>query len=184
MSETRAPRILALDLSLTHAGWAASDAEAPLGVTSGVWTAPGRGGARLARVRREARALVDRFAPEVAIVEAGVFRSQAAFAVGTARGVVELMLYDRGVPLAEASPASVKAFAVGGSATKGAVIAHAVRTFGFAGDSDDEADAFMLWQLARYAVGAGLAGRSAARDAAVRKIDLSAWEEVLGRRRT
>lgn len=131
-------RVLGLDLSLTATGYAYNDE------VVGVLKPRGRGPARLAEIR-DWIVYVGQDA-DVVVLEGYAFaRPNQAHQLGELGGVVRLALHDRRIPYVEVPPALLKRFATGkGNATKDAVLAAAIRRFGFEGDSNDAADAWLL----------------------------------------
>ena len=131
-------RVLGLDLSLTATGFAYNDE------VVGVIRSKAKGERRLAEIRE---AVLD-FAHEadVVVLEGYAFaRPNQAHQLGELGGVVRVALYDRRIPFAEVPPAVLKKFATGkGNATKDQVLAAAIRRFGFEGDDNNAADAWLL----------------------------------------
>lgn len=130
-------RVLGLDLSLTATGYAYN--EEVIGVFK-----PKSNGMRRLAVIREA---VIEWAHQVDIVvlEGYGFHSQKAVALGELGGVIRLALHDRRIPFVDVAPAALKRFATGkGNATKDATLAAAIRRFGFEGDDNNAADAWLL----------------------------------------
>ena len=60
------------------------------------------------------------------------------------------------------------------------MIAAAIRTFGFGGCDNNEADALILWHLAQYALGEPRCSRTVLRTGAIAKVDFSPWAGVIG----
>lgn len=144
-------RVLALDLSLTSTGAAHS------GGTSRI-TPKSRGVDRLADIRTLIADLVRSTAPEVVVLEGYAFgaRGRAMFNIGELGGVVRLLLFDMGIPFVEVPPSCLKLFATGkGNSGKDAVLECAIRSFGFEGHGNDEADAWMLLKIAEAHYGDG-----------------------------
>ena len=80
-------------------------------------------------------------------------RANQAHQIGELGGVVRLALSDRGVPVVEVSPSSLKKLATGkGNASKDAVLAEAMRRLGYQGSDNNEADALWLLEMARQAL--------------------------------
>jgi Holliday junction resolvasome RuvABC endonuclease subunit len=72
-------------------------------------------------------------------------------------GVLRMTAYDAGIPFREVNITHIKMFATGkGNANKDAMLAAAIRRFGYDGTSNDEADALILWHLCKRALGEGL----------------------------
>jgi crossover junction endodeoxyribonuclease RuvC len=131
-------RVLGLDLSLTASGYAA-DEEAV-----GVIRSRARGPRRLAEIRNFILELASDC--EVVVLEGYSYASpNQAHQIGELGGVVRLGLYAAHVPYAEIPPAVLKKFATGkGNADKDAVLAAAIRRFGFQGEDNNAADAWIL----------------------------------------
>jgi crossover junction endodeoxyribonuclease RuvC len=121
-------------------------------------------GARLARLQRDCRALVDAHAPDAVVLErAFVARNvQSAFRLGEARGAVLAAVATAGAALHEYAPAAVKLAAVGhGAADKDAVIRGVAARLDLGGRlPSDAADALALALC--HLQQAPLAGRIAA----------------------
>lgn len=148
----RLTRALALDLSATTWGWAAHTGEPTPRV--GQVELEGNGVRRMNAARGEVRDLLRRFRPEVVVVEGYSFGSkgQAVVTLGEVGGVVRLELFDQAVAWTELSPATRMKLATGkGQASKGAVLAEAVRRLQYQGHSEDEADALWLLEAVRQA---------------------------------
>lgn len=132
-------RVLGLDLSLTATGYAYNDE------VVGVWSLQKlRGEARLVGLR-DAIMLVAHDA-DVVVLEGYAFgRGFQAHHMGELGGVVRVALHEARVPFALIPPAVLKRFATGkGNATKDQVLAAAIRRFGFEGDDNNAADAWLL----------------------------------------
>ena len=148
------PRILALDLSLTRTGYCCDSADEGLaGCRTGLLeTARLRGMERLDRIVRQVQSLAR--GSDLVVIEGYSFGSQgrAVFDVAELGGCVRFLLHRLGMPFVNVPPATLKKFATGkGNAPKDAMIAEAIRRFGFAGFDNNEADAFLLWCMARHA---------------------------------
>jgi len=132
-------RVLGLDLSLTSTGYACPDCG------TGTISVRSRGLERLVELRDEI--LSHAITADVVVLEGYAFAAHAAHAhaLGELGGVVRVALFEAGIPVAEVPPASLKRFATGkGAANKDAMIAAAIRHFGFEGSTNDEADAWLL----------------------------------------
>jgi Holliday junction resolvasome RuvABC endonuclease subunit len=110
---------------------------------------------------------------DLVVIEGYSFGSHNAHAhaLGELGGVVRLDLWRHNIPHVDVPPATLKKFATGkGNAGKDEVLAAAIRSFGFAGSNNNEADAYMLRQmgLAHYD---GMANLSIARTEALSKVD-------------
>jgi len=139
-------RVLGLDLSLTATGYAYNDE------VGGVFKSKATGMRRLAETREMVLDLAHE--ADVVVLEGYGFSSQKAVVQGELGGVIRLALYDRRIPYAEVAPATLKKFTTGkGNADKDAMIAAAIRRFGFEGISNNFADAWLLraMGLAYYA---------------------------------
>jgi len=161
-----APSILALDLSLTASGYC-RDGEC------GRITTQLRGWERIAHIMRIVRDLAA--GVEIAVLEGYSFGSQgrAVFQIGELGGVVRFWLWGHRIPTVEVAPSALKKFATGkGNSPKDAMIAAAIRRFGFGGHDNNEADAFLLWCLAREGYGEPVATVPAAQAQVARSI---AW---------
>lgn len=149
MSE--APRILALDLSLTRTGYCLGGGLA--GCETGVLeTARLRGMERLDRIVRDVQQLAR--GGHLVVIEGYSFGSQgrAVFDVAELGGCVRFLLHRLGMPYVDVPPASLKKFATGkGNSPKDAMITAAIRRFAFQGSDNNEADAYLLWCMARHA---------------------------------
>ena len=172
--------VMAVDLSLTHSGIAVTGAHG--GPVCLSWVPKFKGTPRLEEIRRYTEETIAQYQPDVAIMEGSVFRSQQAYGMGQGGGVFRLCLRDNGIPLVEAPPATLKFFVLGkGIGDKNEIIAAAIRTLGFEGHDDNEADALVLWHLAQYTLGQSTLGHTVPRDRAVKKLELDAWGEVMSR---
>ena len=131
-------RVLGLDLGLMATGYAYSDEVA------GVIRSRARGPRRLAEIRD---AILDWvYETDIVVLEGYSYASQnKAHQVGELGGVIRLSLYTARVPYVEVPPAVLKKFTTGkGNADKDAVFAAAIRRFGFEGDDNNAADAWIL----------------------------------------
>ena len=130
-------RVLGLDLSLTATGYAYNDE------VVGVIRSRANGMRRLAEIREAVLEVA--FEADVVVLEGYGFASQKAVVQGELGGVVRLALYDRRTPFVEVAPSLVKKYATGrGNADKDQVLAAAIRRFGFEGDNNNAADAWIL----------------------------------------
>ena len=131
-------RVLGLDLSLTATGYAYNDE------VTGVIRSKARGMRRLAEIREAVLELAHE--ADVVVLEGYSYASaNQAHQIGELGGVVRLALHDRRIPFVDVAPAALKKFATGkGNAPKDAMIAAAIRRFGFEGSDNNEADAWML----------------------------------------
>ena len=113
-------RLLGLDVSLTNTGVAVCDG---LNVIHLDTIRPGKGSLpqRLGRLYSSLKEIVEEFSPEKAIVEAVVYHRNpsTAIALGSARGVVLLLMEQMKIPVEEISPTAIKLATVGnGRASK------------------------------------------------------------------
>ena len=131
-------RVLGLDLGLMATGYAWSDEAV------GVIESRARGPRRLAEIRDAVLDYV--YDSDVVVLEGYSYASQnKAHQVGELGGVIRLSLYTARTPYVEVPPAMLKKFATGkGNADKDAVLAAAIRRFGFTGDDNNAADAWIL----------------------------------------
>lgn len=161
--------IVALDLSLTGSGWAN-------GRKHGVIKPKRMGVERLAFIRATVENIVGENRAAGVVLEGYAFGAHnKAHQIGELGGVIRLLLHDLGVPFVEVPPKSLKKFATGtGNAPKDAMIAHAIRTFGFDGSDNNEADAWLLWHMAQYALGDDMGRRTIKRDEAVAAVEWGA----------
>jgi crossover junction endodeoxyribonuclease RuvC len=140
-------RVLGLDLSLTATGYAYSEE------VVGVIRSKSRGMRRLSEIVEAVHDLA--FEADIVVLEGYSYASaNQAHQIGELGGVVRLVLYHRRIPFVDVAPATLKKFATGkGNAPKDAMIAAAIRRFGFEGSDNNEADAWMLrcMGLAAYA---------------------------------
>lgn len=144
------PHILALDLSLTRTGICDTG-----GRTSCLRTEKLRGMERIDLIVRHVHSLA--MDADLVAIEGYSFGSQgrAVFDVAELGGCVRFLLYRLGVPWVDVPPSCLKKYATGkGNSGKDEMIAAAIRRFGFAGCDNNEADAYLLWCMARHALGA------------------------------
>lgn len=143
--------ILALDVSLTSTGIVTPDGA----VTRYIPTT--RGIERKHRIVARICDAMGEHVTDLAVIEAPVVSGRTngdkTIELGKVYGAIEDLLFFSRCPVAWVPPASLKKFATGkGNADKGAMLAAAIRTLGYAGSSHDEADALWLWHMghARY----------------------------------
>lgn len=140
--------ILAVDLSLTATGLAWRNFADRTDGTECL-KVPGKGWPRVDAIVRKVRRLSSY--ANVVVVEGPSLHSQGR---GTCdrwalRGAVLYDLWTRGIPFVEVPPAVVKKYATGkGNANKDAMIAAAIRSLGFEGSDNNEADAWCLLHMA------------------------------------
>lgn len=142
-----APSILAVDLSLTHTG-CCLDGECS-SITSKL-----RGWPRVNHILSALLSMAD--PAQVVVLEGYSFgsRGRAVYDIGELGGVVRWTLFDSGVPFVDVPPSSLKKYATGrGNSPKDAMIAAAIRRFGFPGSDNNEADAYLLWCMALHGYG-------------------------------
>jgi len=138
---------LALDLSLTHTGWCRSG-------ETGCIRSKTRGWERVSKIVNTLDSLW--FGAGLVVIEGYAFgaRGGSVFDIAELGGIVrwELLLAD--IPFVDVPPSTLKKYATGkGNAGKDEMIAAAIRRFGFAGSDNNEADAYLLWCMARHAYG-------------------------------
>lgn len=142
MTASRTPtEVLALDLSLTSTGYAAID-------EVGTFTTRLRGVDRLARLRDQVLQLAGSRTRLAAIEGYAFGRPQGMAALGELGGVIRVALAEEGIAIVDVPPSSLKKYATGkGNADKQLVLTEAVRRLGYAGSSNDEADALWLYTM-------------------------------------
>lgn len=139
--------LLALDLSLTSTGWAATDGRGS--VASGTFSPKGKGAGRLQVAVSWLDEWLDNWEPQVTILEGYAFRAHGAHYAGELGGVIRLRLHQRCKIVVELPPACRAKLATGkGNAGKEQVLVEAVKRLGYDGHSNDEADARWLLQAA------------------------------------
>ncbi len=143
--------VAALDLSLTAPARCMPD-----GTTEVLDTSSMRGFDRWSAIRGFALDAAD--SCDVLAIEGYAYaaRGRSIISLGELGGIVRYTLHAHEVPFIEVTPGSIKKYATGkGNAGKEAVLVAAVRRGGdlFAGTTNDEADAFMLWALVKDALG-------------------------------
>ncbi len=164
-----APTILALDLSLTATGYC-------LDGESGVIRVKSKGMQRLWDIRHRIVPMADN--ADVLVLEGYSFGSQgrSVYQIGELGGVIRFAAFVTGTTTVEVAPSTLKKFATGrGNSPKDAMIAAAIRRFGFEGSDNNEADAFLLWCMARHAYGDPVADVPQAQAAALEKVQ---WPAV------
>ncbi len=144
--------VLALDLSLTSTGYALPGESGTLVPPKGASRGPGR----LRWIQTQVMRLAS--GASLVVIEGAAFGgargTSRLHAAGQLSGVIVLALHVAGIPVVELPPASLKRLATGrGNAPKGEVLAAAIRRLGYAGHSDDEADALWLLQAAAHMYG-------------------------------
>jgi len=169
------PRILALDLSLTKSGVCIDSGQTTI-ISSGSL----RGPERLSMITNEVRSLVAVVDADIIVIEGYSFGSQgrATFSIGELGGCVRLLFWRMGVPYVEVPPSCLKKWATGkGNANKDAMIAEAVRRFGFPGSDNNEVDAYLLWAMARHAYGSPVAKTTVAQAGALESVTWPRWKD-------
>jgi Holliday junction resolvasome RuvABC endonuclease subunit len=160
------PRILALDLSLVATGWCLPD-----GTTGRIDGAKLRGMERIDSIVRQVQSLAR--GVDLVAIEGYSFGSQgrSVFNIAELGGCVRFLLHRLEVPFVEVPPSTLKKWATGrGNCGKDEMIAAAIRRFGFAGTTNDEADAYLLWAMARHAYGVPLVKLPMAQEEALSKV--------------
>ncbi len=141
-------RIIGLDVSLTNTGVAVCEDD--LKVLHLETIRPGRGSlpARLHLLYDRLRSIIQEFSPQVAVVESVIYHRNpsTAIALGSARGVVLLLLSQMGLPVEEISPTAAKLSVAGnGRASKHQVQFMIRALFGLrSAPNDHESDALAL----------------------------------------
>jgi Holliday junction resolvasome RuvABC endonuclease subunit len=159
--------IVAFDLSLTCTGWA--DASG-----CGAIVPPASANRGIARLRWIRAAILERTAGAALVVLEGysfASRGRAIISLGELGGVVRCALADSGITAVDVPPSCRALFATGkGNASKEQVLAEAIRKLGYAGHSNDEADALWLRRMAleHYMPGAAMSEK---KRSALAKID-------------
>jgi Holliday junction resolvasome RuvABC endonuclease subunit len=161
-------QILALDLSLVRSGVCRPD-----GTTTCIASKGLSGAARLSAIVDEVRGFCRDDDVELVVLEGYSFGSKgrAVFDIGELGGCVRLLLHRLGVPFVDVAPSSLKKYATGkGNCGKDEMIAAAIRRFGFEGSDNNEADAYLLWCMARDAYGEPVASVPQVNAAALEKV--------------
>jgi crossover junction endodeoxyribonuclease RuvC len=144
------PRLLALDLSLTHTGVCDHS-----GGTSCLVMNARRGMERLDTIARRVQSLAR--GVELVVIEGPSYASKGSslFQIAGLNEVVRFMLYRMGVPYVDVPPGTLKKWATGsGAAKKVDMVVTARERYGLCGTTDDnESDAYLLWAMARHAYG-------------------------------
>ena len=148
-----APRILALDLSLTATGVCFD------GDTRLLKFPKLRGWERVAAITEAIDDLAS--VSDLVVIEGYSFGSRGAtlFQIAELGGIVRCDLVREHTPYVDVPPSTLKRFATGrGNATKIDMVVAARERFGLCGTTDDnECDAFLLWALARQWYGLPIA---------------------------
>lgn len=139
------PLVIGLDLSLTSTGFAAVTS---IGRNAETIKRPQyKGTERLRSIRDAITERVKGTAPTLVVLEGYSFgsRSSHAHGLGELGGVVRVELDAIGARWVDLPPSTLKRYATGrGNADKGLMLTEAVRRLGYAGSSNDEADALWL----------------------------------------
>lgn len=137
--------IVAFDLSLSSAGYATH-------ASAGVLVPPSSANRGTARLRWLRDAVLSHAAGAALVVLEGysfASKGRAIISLGELGGVVRVALADAFIPFVDVAPTSRALFATGkGNASKEQVLAEAIRKLGYAGHSNDEADALWLRTMA------------------------------------
>jgi Holliday junction resolvasome RuvABC endonuclease subunit len=136
------PRVIGLDLSLNSTGVADS-----YGGAHRLRPGDRDGIARVAWILDELWTIVDRSpSPDLAVIEGYAYAASARREVlGELGGVIRWNLYTNDIPFVVVAPSTLKKFATGkGTGGKAGVLVAARERLGYAGLSDDEADAIWL----------------------------------------
>lgn len=159
--------ILALDLSLTASGWALS------GGPSGIYSPP-----KLATGVRRMIAIRDAMLgyatnADLVVIEGFAYgaKGRAVLDIAGMGWLVRVALVERGYPVVEVPPASLKMFATGkGNADKNAMLGEAIRKLHYAGNDHNEADALWLLTMATVAYSGAVSLANAKQREALSKI--------------
>ena len=144
----RSNKILALDVA-THCGWAISRE------VYGVWDLTPRRdesiGMRLIRLRSKLKEIIQSENISLVVFERPGGRNQGAVIVHSElQGQVKVVCEDMNVQYRGYSSKEIKVFATGkGNSGKPLMIQKAKERLGYTGNSDDEADALWLLELAK-----------------------------------
>lgn len=166
-----ASRILALDLSLVRTGVCEPD-----GATSYIPTGKLRGLPRIDYIVRRVQALAR--GADLVVIEGYSFGSHnRAVPLAELGGCVRLLLHRLAIPYVDVPPATLKKWATGsGVAKKIDMVVVARERFGLEGTTDDnEADAFLLWAMARHHYGCPITKMPKVQAEAASKV---AWPEL------
>ncbi len=167
------PSILALDLSLTATGVCMD------GVTCTV-RPKARGWERIDYIAETIRDYTCE--ADVVVLEGYSFASNTGrvFERAELGGIVRYDIWVAEVPFVDVPPGTLKKYATGkGNAQKDAMIAAAIRRFGFKGSDNNEADAYLLWCMARHAYGHPVARVPLVQSECVGKVE---WPEIRPRK--
>lgn len=140
-----------LDLSLTGTGVCVIDSQGTICFVTKLKSKT-RGMERLQGIRDRVSEILEKYEPSFICVEGYSMGSRAgqAFSIGELGGVIKLMLYEQKREYRDVAPTQVKKFgAKKGNASKDQVMMNVYKEWGFEARSNDEADAFVLAQIAR-----------------------------------
>jgi crossover junction endodeoxyribonuclease RuvC len=172
------PCVVGLDLSLTSTGFAVVTA---IGRNAETIKRPQyKGVARLRSIRDAITNRVDGVLPRLVVIEGYSFGSRASHAhsLGELGGVVRVALEELGVRWVDLPPSTLKKYATGrGNADKGLMLAEAVRRLGYAGSSNDEADALWLACAGHHLLGHPVVELPKTHAVALDGIDLTKGEQ-------
>ncbi|UOB09130.1 Holliday junction endonuclease [Streptomyces sp. HP-A2021] len=134
---TTAPRILALDLSITATGYALPDGQ------TATFKGPWKGDWRLVAIKTAVAGHADSI--DLAVIEDLPAHAKAAGITGMVHGAVRAVLLEAGVPYVLITPATLKAYATGkGNADKTAMAIAALKRAGREFGDDNQCDAWWL----------------------------------------
>ena len=149
------PAVVGLDLSLTSTGFAVVTG---IGRHAETIRRPQyKGTERLRSIRDAISERVRGISPNLVVVEGYSFGSRASqsHSLGELGGVVRVELDAIGARWVALPPSTLKKYATGkGSANKELMLTEAVRRLGYAGSSNDEADALWLACAGHHLLGA------------------------------
>ena len=157
--------ILALDLSLTCTGYCIDG-------QSGRIASRQRGWERIAEILRTVRDLAN--GVDLVTLEDYAYKIQGNAGVHIAGlgEIVRFWLWTHHYLYVDVPIGTLKKWATGkGNAQKDAMIAAAIRRFGFKGEDNNEADAHLLWCMARHAYGEPVADVPALQAAELAKVN-------------
>lgn len=166
--------VLAFDLSLTATGVAFPDG------TADTWGPKLTGPARLAWFHTAVVSILDT-AIDLVVIEGYSMNGQRGSLgvgqmIGELGGVVRLALHESAAPWVPVPPANLKQYATGrGNASKEEVLVAAVRSLGYEGHDNNEADALWLRAMALDFYGHPLVKMPAAHRKALTKV---AWPVI------
>lgn len=164
--------ILALDLSLTATGWALSSGQ------SGVYSPPklSTGTRRLIAIRDAMLGYATN--ADLVVIEGFAYgaKGRAVLDIAGMGWIVRVALVERGYPVVEVPPASLKMFATGkGNADKNAMLGEAIRKLKYDGNDHNVADAKWLLMMTQTAYGGAVSLANAKQREALAKIE---WPKI------